>query len=90
MSTATASSMTSTSCGGMVPVDTVEAGPSSGYRCTADDKGGLAGWNHSPRGNLLAFGDVFIVDVWVVLAEQPLGVDVDVSLVVGIIVLARG
>ena len=40
--------------------------------------------------NLLSLGDVVNVDVRVVLVEQPLGLDADVSLVVGIFVLARG
>ena len=40
--------------------------------------------------NLLGLGDVVNVDVRVVLVEQPLGIDADVSLVVGIFVLARG
>ena len=40
--------------------------------------------------NLLGLGDVVNVDVRVVLVEQPLGIDADVSLVVWIFVLARG
>ena len=40
--------------------------------------------------NLLGLGDVVNGDVRVVLVEQPLGIDEDVSLVVGIFVLARG
>ena len=39
--------------------------------------------------NLLGLGDVVNVDVRVVLVEQPLSLDADVSLMVGIFVLAR-
>ena len=40
--------------------------------------------------NLLGLGDVVNVDGQVVLVKQPLSIDADVPLMVGIFVLARG
>ena len=78
------------SWGGVIRVDTVEGGPSSGCRCTAEDEGDFDGWNHSPCGKPPRFGDVFKVDVRFVFTEQLLSLDLDISIVVLVLVLARG
>ena len=76
--------------GGVVPVDTVERGPVVAVNVLPTTKEASVGGTIVLVVNLLGLGDVVNVNGRVVLGKQPLSIDADVPLMVGILVLARG